>query len=73
MGSVVEEFKATKTRAVSTLQSSKGAKIKHKSKGIKGSRKWNPQEAVQNAEEHLRHQEIVGLVCQGKLGLGHYQ
>ena len=57
VGSVVEEFKATKTRAVSTLQNSKDEKVKHASKGIKGSRKWNPQEAVQNAEEHLRHQE----------------
>ena len=39
---------------------------------IKSGRKWKPQEAVRMAEEHLKHQEIVGHVCQGRLEVGHY-
>lgn len=29
-------------------------------------------EAVQEAEAYWRHHEIVGVVCQGRLGLGNY-
>lgn len=72
VSSVVEEFKATKARAVSTLLSSKDGKVKHSSGTIKCGRKWKPQQAVREAESHWRHQEIMGVVCKGRLGLGHY-
>lgn len=72
VSSVVEEFKATKARAVSTLLSSKDGKVKHSSGAIKCGRKWKPQQAVREAESHWKHQEIMGVVCKGRLGLGHY-
>ncbi len=72
VSSVVEEFKAAKARAVSTLLSSEDGKVRHASKTIKCGRKWKPQQAVMEAESHWKHQEIVGVVCQGRLGLGHY-
>ncbi|CAM4543850.1 unnamed protein product [Leuciscus chuanchicus] len=72
VSSVAEEYKATKARAVSTLLLSKDGKVQHASKSIRCGRKWKPQEAVSEAEAHWKHQEIVGVVCQGRLGLGHY-
>lgn len=72
ISSVVEEFQATKARAVSTLRSSEDRKVRHASKTIKCGRKWKPQQAVTEAESHWKHQEIVGVVCKGRLGLGHY-
>lgn len=72
VSSVVEEFKATKARAVSSLLASKDEKVRYASKTIKCGRKWKPQQAVMEAESHWKHQEIVGVVCQGRLGLGHY-
>ncbi|KAF4111690.1 hypothetical protein G5714_008721 [Onychostoma macrolepis] len=72
VSSVVEEFKAAKARAVSTLLSSEDGKVRRASKTIKCGRKWKPQQAVMEAEFHWKHQEIVGVVCQGRLGLGHY-
>lgn len=70
--SVIEEFKATKARAACTLLLSKDIKVRHTSTTINCGRKWKPLEAVQEAETYLRHKEIVGTVCQGRLGLGNY-
>lgn len=72
VSSVVEEFKATKVRAISTLVLSEDEKVRHANKTIKCSRKWKPQAAVKEAEAYWRHQEIIGVVCQGQLGLGNY-
>ena len=72
VSSVVEEFKATKARAVSTLLLSKDEKVRHANNTIKCGRKWKPQEAVKEAEVHWKHQEIVGVVRQGRRGLGNY-
>jgi hypothetical protein len=58
--------------AVSTLLSSEDGKVRHASKTIRCGRKWKPQQAVMEAEFYWKHQEIVGVVCQGRLGLGHY-
>jgi hypothetical protein len=33
-------------------------------------RKWNASEALKEAESKLEHQDIVGTVAQGRLGLG---
>lgn len=63
---VVEEFKATKARAVSTLLSSKDGKVKHSSIAIRCGRKWKPQQAIREAESHWRHQEIMSVVCKGQ-------
>lgn len=35
--------------------------------------KWTLQRAVMEAEAHWKHQETVGIVCQGCLWLGNYQ
>lgn len=70
--SVIEEFKATKARAACTLSLSKDTKVRHASTEISCGRKWKPLEAVKEAESYWRHQDIVGTVCQGRLGLGNY-
>lgn len=70
--SAVEEFKATKARAACTLLLSKDTKVRHASTAINCGRKWRPLEAVKEAEGYWRHQEIVGTICQGRLGLGNY-
>lgn len=72
VSSVVEEFKATKARAVSTLVLSKDVRVRNSNKTIKCGRKWKPQEAVREAEAYWKHQEIIGVVCQGWLRLGNY-
>lgn len=72
ISSVVEEFQATKARAVGTLLLSEDGKVRTASKTIKCGRKWKPQQAVIEAETHWKHQEIVGVLCKGHLGLGHY-
>lgn len=72
VSSVVEEFKATKARAVSTLLLSKDRTVHHTSNSIKCGKKWKPQTAVAEAEAYWKHQEVVGIVCQGRLGLGNY-
>lgn len=35
-------------------------------------RKWRAVEAVQEAEERLRHKRLVGVVTQGQTGLGSF-
>ncbi len=69
---VVKDFKAAKARAVSTLLSSEDGKVRHASKPIKCGRKWKPQQSVMEAECHWKHLETMGVVCQGRLDLGHY-
>lgn len=54
--SVVEEFKATIARAVSTLLLSEDEKVRNANETIKCVREWKFQEAVK---------EIIGVVCQG--------
>lgn len=73
VSSVVAEFKATKARAVSTLLLSKDEKVWHANKTGKCGRKWKPQKAVREAESYWKHQEIIAVVCQGRLGLGNYK
>lgn len=67
---MVEEFKTTKARAVSTLLLSRNKKVRHANKSIRCDRKWKPQDTVVKAEAYWKHQEIVGIVCQGRLDLG---
>ena len=37
---------------------------------VRTGRKWKAKEAVRGAESRLQHQDIVGTVAQGRLGLG---
>lgn len=69
---VVEEFKATKVRAVSTLLLCEDEKVRHLNKTIKRGRRYRPQEAVTEADAYWKHQEIVNVICQGQLDLGQY-
>ena len=64
MACVVEELKVAKVRAVTTLQMSSDEEVKYTGENIKYGRNWKLQEAARMAEEHLKHQDIVGHVCQ---------
>ena len=72
VSSVVEEFKATKVRAITTLRTSKDGKVQKAGEAIKCGRKWNPQNAAAVAAEDLKQQEMIGIVCRGRQGLGNY-
>lgn len=69
---MVEEFKATKARAISALLLSKDGKVQHANKSNRCGRKRKPQEAILDAETYWTHQESTGVVCQGHLGIGNY-
>ncbi|XP_035691401.1 uncharacterized protein LOC118426238 [Branchiostoma floridae] len=68
--SVVEEFKVCKTRALMTLEGSKDEKVSQAGVELRSGRKWSVAKAVQEAKSSLRHRDIVGVVAQGRLGLG---
>lgn len=72
---VVEEFKATKAKTVSTLLLSKDVKVHHANKTVKCGRKWKLQgsKKANHRKSYWKHQEIIGVVCQGQLGLGNYK
>ena len=67
---ITEEFKATKARKVMILKDSKDEKVSQCGIQIKTGRKWSAASAVQDAEERLRHGDIVGTVTHGRSGLG---
>ena len=67
---LTEEYKATKVRAVMMLRDSQDQKIRDAGIEIRTGRKWKAEEAVAEAESRLRHQDLVGTVAQGRLGLG---
>ena len=68
--SLVEEFKVTRTREVLMYRDSKDPKVAKAGVVVKTGRKWSAQAAVQDAESRLRHKELVGVVAQGRAGLG---
>jgi hypothetical protein len=67
---LTEEFKTTKVRAAMMLRDSKDEKISKAGIRVRTGRKWNASEALKEAESRLEHQDIVGTVAQGRLGLG---
>ena len=67
---LTEEYKATKVRAVMMLRDSQDQKIREAGIEIRTGRKWKAEDAVAEAESRLRHQDIVGTVAHGRLGLG---
>jgi hypothetical protein len=67
---LTEEYKATKAGAVMTIHNSRDQKIRDAGIEIRTGSKWKAETAVKEAEARLRHQDIVGTVAQGRLGLG---
>ena len=72
ISSVVEEYKATKARTVSTLVLSRDEKVRYANKTIKCGRKWKPRQAVMEARP-IGNIRKSWAVCQARLGLGHYK
>ena len=70
---VEEEFKATKVRGLVTLQSSKDEKARETWLEMSQGTGWSAEEATTKAREALKHQEVLGIVCEGRRGLGNYQ
>ena len=71
--STVEEFKATKARGLLTLQQSKDPMTRNLEPPTSKGRKWNTEKAVADSVSRLKHKQVVGVVCKGRLGLGHYE
>ena len=72
LSSTVEEYKAAKCRAVVSLRTSKDDKVTEAGECISSGRKWKPQTAVDQSISRLKHRDVVGTVCKGRTGLGHY-
>ena len=72
LSSTVEEYKAAKVRAVSSLQLASDKKVIEASNSISSGRKWKPQLAVEDAISRKKHSDVVGTVCVGRMGLGNY-
>ena len=67
---VVEEYKATKARQVMMLKDCADAKVSQAGIKVRTGRKWSASTAVEEAESRLRHEDIVGTVTRGRLGVG---
>ena len=67
---LTEEYKMNKVRAVMMLRDSKDEKVREGGIRVRTGRKWSASEALKEAESRLQHQDIVGIVEQGRLGLG---
>jgi len=68
--SALEEYKVAKVRAQATLDNSKDAIVREAGIKLRSGRKWSAAEAAESARSRLRHKDIVGVVAQGRLGLG---
>ena len=68
--SVVEEYKATKTRQAMMLRDSQDARVRQADIEVRTDRKWSASRALREAEDHLQHADIIRSVAQGRLGLG---
>ena len=65
--SLTEEYKVTKARLLLTLRDSADEKISKAGIEVRTGRKWSAQRAVDEAESHLRHRDIV---CTTNIGRG---
>jgi len=70
LSSALEEYKVAKVRAQTTLESSKDEIVREAGITLRSGRKWSAAEAAEGARSRLRHKDIVGVVAQGRLGLG---
>lgn len=68
--SLEEEFKVAQTREVLMYRDSRDPKVAQAGVVVKTGRKWRAQDAVLDAESRLRHKDLVGVVAQGRVGLG---
>jgi len=62
----VEEFKVAKARLVLTVRDSKNEKIRNAGIETQTGRKCSASKAVYQAENRLRHCDIVGTMCVGR-------
>ncbi|KAK0145573.1 hypothetical protein N1851_015527 [Merluccius polli] len=70
ISSLTEEFKCAKARLEMTLTQSKDPVVRKVAPTVKAGRKWNPEQAVKQAQVALRHRDIMGHVQHGRGGLG---
>ena len=72
LSSVLEEFKVAKARAIASLKMSKDPIVHRTGDKLAQGNIWNAHDALSIAEEQLKHNEVVGIVCKGRQGLGNY-
>ena len=68
--SLVEEYKVAKVRQAIMLRDSTDEYVNRAVIKLRSGRKWKVEDAVNSAEERLRHSDIIGTVTHGRLGLG---
>lgn len=68
--SVMEEFKTAKVRLAMMLHDSNDQAVRQAIIVVKTGRKWKASGVLREAEERLQHGDIMGMVTQGRLGLG---
>ena len=68
--SLEEEFKVTRAREVVQYRDSSDPKVANAGIQVRTGRKWRAEEAVKEAKARLRHRSLVGVVTQGRAGLG---
>uniref|UniRef100_UPI00358F4A9D uncharacterized protein n=1 Tax=Myxine glutinosa TaxID=7769 RepID=UPI00358F4A9D len=68
--SLTEEFKVVRVREFMMLRDSRDAVVRNALPERKGSRKWNARAEVDEMEERLQQEEVMGMVQHGKHGLG---
>ena len=71
LDSVEEEYKTCQVRTALLLQSSKDRTVHNTI--TRSKKNWSPEKAIQEAESRLRISEIVGIVAQGRSGLGSFK
>ena len=69
ISSLVEEFKASKTRLVVTLKQSQDSKVRNAGIEVRTGRKWSASQAVQEAESQLKLKDVIGTTQVGRQGL----
>ena len=69
--SLEEEFKVAKTGTALSIRESKDKKVAEAGVVQSTGRKWSATEAIQAAEARLRQEEIGGIICHGKQGIGY--
>ena len=67
---LVEEFKVARSRLVLTPRDSPDELIRDAGIEARSSRKWSATEAVKQAENTLKHKDIVGVTAAGRQGIG---
>ena len=68
--SLTEEVKVVKARNKVTLEDSKDEKIRNAGVEVNIGRKWKAKQEIEDARSALRMQEIAGIGCRGREGIG---